>query len=315
MRTQHFVFILIEEHTHLSLSCAIEPLRMANLISDQPLYSWSYASANGENSTASNGSVTLVQHDLANLPRCDRLFLISGMNMNRYISPGLLVCLRQARSRGVPVGALCSAAWMLAEARFLDGMRAAIHWDYHDAFAERFPEVKLVRNIFVADERHVTAASGAATADLMLHLIAADHGYDLSVAVSDMMVYSSAREGSAEQKVSLQARVGMRNPHIARAIQIMRAALEDPVPPATIARQLGISVRQLERLFGRHFNTSPKRYYTELRLERARNLLLQTELSISEIAVACGFQSGGHFTRVYRDQYGTTPTTQRGRMA
>lgn len=315
MRTQHFVFILVEEHTHLSLSCAIEPLRIANLISERPLYSWSYASANGESSTASNGSVTLVQHALNDLPRCDRLFLISGLNMNRYITPGLLVALRQQRSKGVPVGGLCSAAWMLAEAGFLDGMRAAIHWDYHDAFAEQFPDVKLVRNVFVADERHMTAASGAATADQMQHQIEADHGYDLSVAVSDMMVYSSPRQATAEQKVSLQARTGLRNPHIARAVQIMRGALEDPVPPAMIAQQLGISVRQLERLFGRHFNTSPKRYYTELRLERARNLLLQTELSVSEIAVACGFQSGGHFTRVYRGLYGTTPTTQRGRIA
>jgi len=148
----------------------------------------------------------------------------------------------------------------------------------------------------------------------MLHLIDQDHGYDLSVAVSDMMVYAGAREASVDQKISLQSRYGMRNPHVARAIEIMRAALEEPVSPSRIAHELGISVRQLERLFGRYFNTSPSRYYMELRLDRARNLLLQTEMSVSEIAIASGFQSVGHFTRLYRKAFGKTPSQQRGRL-
>ncbi|MEX0339071.1 MAG: GlxA family transcriptional regulator [Arenibacterium sp.] len=315
MAAQHFVFLLVENHTHLTLACAIEPLRIANMISEEELYSWSYASADGASSTASNGSTTLVQHMFSDLPKCDRVFVIPGIDMTQYITSPLLGCLRKARSSGVRVGALCSGAWILAEAGFLNGMKAAIHWEYHDAFAERFPDVTLVRSVFVADEKHVTASGGTATADLMLHLIEEDHGYDLSVAVSDMMVYAGARESSVDQKVSLQSRMGMRNPHVAGAIEIMRGALEDPVPQAAIADQLGISVRQLERLFGRCFNTSPRRYYVELRLDRARKLLLQTEMSISEIAFASGFQSVGHFTRLYRKTFGTTPSAQRGRLA
>ena len=278
------------------------------------MYSWSYASEDGVSSTASNGSVTLVQDAFSVLPKCDRLFVIPGLGMTEFMSQALLTCLRKARSNGVKVGALCSGAWILAEAGFLNGMKASIHWEYHDAFTERFPDVALVRSVFVADERHVTASGGTATADLMLHLIDQDHGYNLSVAVSDMMVYAGAREASVGQKISLQSRHGMRNPHVARAIEIMRAALEEPVSPSQIAHELGISVRQLERLFGRYFNTSPSRYYMELRLDRARNLLLQTEMSVSEIAIASGFQSVGHFTRLYRKTFGTTPSQQRGRL-
>lgn len=314
MGTQHFVFLLVEKHTHLTLACAIEPLRIANMISAESLYTWSYASEDGVSATASNHTVTLVQNRFGDLPRCDRLFVIPGLGMTDYITLGLLASLRKARTTGTRVGALCSGAWVLAEAGFLDGMKAAIHWEYHDAFVERFPDVNLVRNVFVADEKHVTASGGTATADLMLHLIEKDHGYDLSVAVSDMMVYVGAREASVDQKISLQSRYGMRNPHIARAIEIMRNTLEEPVSPTEIAQQLGISVRQLERLFGRHFNTSPSRYYVELRLDRARNLLLQTEMSVSEIAIASGFQSVGHFTRLYRKFFGTTPSAQRGRI-
>jgi transcriptional regulator GlxA family with amidase domain len=315
MTTQHFVFLLVEGHTHLTLACATEPLRIANMISGEDLYSWSYASEDGVSSTASNGSVTQVQHPFSTVPKCHRLFVIPGLGMTDHITPALLGCLRKARTTGTRVGALCSGAWILAEAGFLDGMKAAIHWEYHDAFTESFPEVTLVRNVFVSDEKHITASGGTATADLMLHLVDQDHGYDLSVAVSDMMVYAGAREASVDQRISLQSRTGMRNPHVARAIEIMRDALEEPVSPQTIAKSLGISVRQLERLFGRYFNTSPSRYYMELRLDRARNLLLQTEMSVSEIAIASGFQSVGHFTRLYRMSFGTTPSAQRGRLA
>ncbi|MFD0858496.1 GlxA family transcriptional regulator [Roseovarius aquimarinus] len=315
MSAQHFVFLLVKNHTHLTLACATEPLRIANMISGQELYRWSYASEDGVSATASNGSVTLVQHGFGALPPCERLFVIPGLGMTDFITAPLLACLRRAKAGGVAVGALCSGAWILAEAGFLDGMKAAIHWEYHDAFAERFPDVALVRSVFVADERHITASGGTATADLMLHLIEQDHGYDLSIAVSDMMVYAGAREATGEQRISLQSRHGMRNPHVARAIAIMRGALEEPVPPGSIAEDLGISVRQLERLFGRYFNTSPSRYYMELRLDRARNLLLQTEMSVSEIAVACGFQSLGHFARLYRKHFGGPPSSQRGRIA
>lgn len=315
MTPQHFVFLLVENHTHLTLSCATEPLRIANMISDDTLYSWSYASEDGTSARASNDAVTLVQHAFSDLPKSDRLFVIPGLGVADHVTPALLAALRKARVSDTKVGALCSGAWVLAEAGFLDGMRAAIHWEYHDAFAERFPKVDLVRNVFVPDAPHVTASGGTATADLMLHLIEQDHGYDLSVAVSDMMVYAGAREASAGQRISVQSRQGMRNPHVAKAIKMMRAALEDTVPPVRIAGELGISVRQLERLFGRYFNTSPARYYMDLRLDRARHLLMQTEMSISEVAVACGFHSGGHFTRLYRRAFGFTPSAQRGRMA
>lgn len=314
MTKRHFVFLLVENHTHLTLACATEPLRIANMISGQDLYQWSYASESGGKSRASNGTVSLVDYKFDALPPCDRLFVIPGLGMTDYITPKLLTALRQAKAHGVAIGALCSGAWVLAEAGLLNGMKAAIHWEYHDAFIEKFPDVQLVRSVFVADEKHVTASGGTATADLMLHLIEQDHGYDLSIAVSDMMVYSGVRDASGGQRTSLQSRLGIRNTHVVRAISIMDAAIEEPLSSKDIASDLGISVRQLERLFGRYFNTSPKKYYADLRLERARKLLLQTELSISEIAYACGFQSSSNFSRVYRKAFGAPPKSQRARM-
>lgn len=313
--TQHVVFALTEDFTHLAFACAVEPLRIANLVSGRELYRWSFASVDGETATASNGAVTRVHHRFDALPPCDRLFVISGLVVQKHDHRALVKVLRrEARVGRMRIGALCSGAWVLAEAGLLDGMRAAIHWDYHDAFAEDFPQVTLVRNVFVADEPYVTASGGTATADLMLFLIERDHGYDLSVAVADQMVYNTVRTGSADQRISLQSRKGIRNEHLSGAVERMRTTLDAPLSVEEIAASLGISVRQLERLFKEHLGATPKRHYLEMRLERARSLLLQTEMSIIEVAVASGFQSAGHFTRAYHQAYGVTPREQRGRL-
>lgn len=204
---------------------------------------------------------------------------------------------------------------MLAEAGFLDGMETAVHWEFHDLFLEKFPEVKLVRNVFVASEKIITASGGTAATDLMLHLIGAEHGPGLATAVADQMVYNAVREGSAAQRVSLQSRHGMRNARLMRAIARMEVNVEDPIPPSQIAEGLGISTGQLERLFGRFLNSSPKGYYLDLRLNRARNLLLQTEQSSSEIAMASGFRSTSHFSKVFRRHCGKPPMAQRTTLA
>lgn len=311
---QHFVFALVEEFTHIAFSCAVEPLRIANLVSGKELYRWSFASANGETAMSSNGAVTLVHHRFDKLPSCDRLFVLSGINMQRQDTRSLLAALRRERAHGTRIGALCSGAYILAKAGFLDGLQAAIHWEYHDGFMEEFPDVNLVRNVFVSDEKFITASGGTATADLMLHLIELDHGYDLSVAVADQMVYNAVRNATAAQRVSIQSRNGVRNKHLAKAIEIMRNRIDDPISPSAVAEELGISTRQIERLFGSYLNTSPKKYLMEMRLERARHLLLQTECAIAEVALACGFSNCGHFSRVYRAAHGVSPIMQRGRM-
>jgi transcriptional regulator GlxA family with amidase domain len=312
---QHVVFALTEDFTHLAFASAVEPLRIANLVSGQDLYRWSFASLDGRTATASNGSVTLVHHRFDALPPCDRLFVISGIDVQKHDHQVLVAALRRvARTRSTQVGALCSGAYVLARSGLLDGHRAAIHWDYHDGFAEEFPEVTLERGVFVADEAYVTASGGSATADLMLHLIERDHGYDLSVAVADQMVYTTVRAETAAQRVSLQSRKGVRNRHLSEAVELMRTTLDAPIPIAEIASRVGVTARQLERLFRDSLGTTPKQYYLQMQLERARSLLLQTELSILGVAIASGFQSAGHFTRAYRHRYGITPSEQRSRL-
>lgn len=310
----HFVFLLIDDFSHLAFSCAIEPLRIANRVAGRPLYRWTLASADGVSATCSNRSVTLVDRGLEPLRHVDRLLVISGDNVQHRATPDILTCLRRERAAGTPIGAICSGAYLLADAGFLNGQSAAIHWEYHDLFTELFPEVRLARGVFVADQKFITAAGGAAAADLMLHLIAARHGADLATAVADQMVYNAVREATAEQRVSLQSRHGKRNPHLMRAVALAQANMEDPLSPGQIADTVGISSRQLERLFQRHLGISPKRFIMETRLTRARNLLVQTDHSVTEVAVACGFRTPSTFSKVYRAHFGVSPIAQRSTL-
>src|SRR5690606_28775592 len=217
----HFAFLLLPDFSHLAFSCAIEPLRIANLVSGRPLYRWSLLSPDGRSATCSNGTVTLVHGGLEPV-KADRLFLISGIGVQSHATPEVLAFLRREKARGTALGAICSAAYVLARAGMLEGMEAAIHWDYHDSFAEEFPGVRLVPSVF-CDRRIITASGGTAAADLMLHLIGRQHGADLATAVADQMCYNAVREGTAPQRVSLQSRHGMRNAHLVRAIKIGRA--------------------------------------------------------------------------------------------
>lgn len=294
-----------------AFSCALEPLRIANLVADRELYRWQLSSPDGHTATCSNRSVVLVGRGLSPVERGEKLILVSGINVQRHVTPKLLRYLRSERARGTSIGAICSGAYILAEAGFLDGRRAAVHWENHDVFAERFPAVNLTRSVFVADETFITASGGTAVADLMLHTIAREHGADLAAAVTDQMVYNGVRDATASQKVSIRSRYGAANSCLGEAIRIMENHLETPLSCPELAERLGITVRQLQRLFERYINSSPKRYLMDLRLRRARNLIMQSDQAITEIAMACGFTSTTHFTKAYRDRFGKTPGSQR----
>ena len=117
------------------------------------------------------------------------------------------------------------------------------------------------------------------------------------------------------QRLSVPTRIGVRHPKLSQVIQMMESNIEEPISPSLLAKYVGMSTRQLERLFRRYLNRSPKRYYMELRLQKARNLLMQTDMSVINVALACGFASPSHFSKCYRAHYQTTPYRERGSLS
>jgi transcriptional regulator GlxA family with amidase domain len=310
--TRRVVFVLLDKFTFISFAAAIEPLRLANRMAERTLYAVSVASETGAPATASNGVRVEVDGPLPDLGHDATVILCGGTDIAVATTRPLLGWLRRESRRGVAMGALCTGAHALARAGLLDGRRATIHWENRDGFAEAFDEVELSSAIYVIDGDRMTAAGGLASADMMLRLIADAHGADLAAEVADQMVYSAPRGDTDRQRLSVPARIGVRHPKLSRVIALMHEHIEEPLSAAALAEAVGMSTRQLERLFRRYLSRSPKRYYLELRLEKARRLLLQTDMSVITVALACGFTSPSHFSKCYRGHYNRTPYRERG---
>ena len=310
--TKRFVFVLLDRFTMMSFSCAIEPLRLANYVVGKPLYSWLLAGEGGVEATCSNGATFKLDIGLEDVDRDDTILVCGGIDIQRATTKPVLNWLRREARRGNTIGGMCTGAYALAKAGLLDGRRATIHWENQDGFLEEFEQVRLTKSVFVVDGNRLTTAGGISSIDLVLKLIAADHGQDLANTVADLLIYSAIRTDQDTQRLSIPTRIGVRHPKLSQVIQMMEGNIEDPLSPADLAEQVDMSTRQLERLFRRYLNRSPKRYYMELRLGKARNLLMQTDMSVINVALACGFASPSHFSKCYRSHYNTTPYRERG---
>jgi transcriptional regulator GlxA family with amidase domain len=308
---RRFVFLLLDKFTMMNFAGAIEPLRLANHVAGEKLYSWALC-GEGLEKTCSNGATFRLDLGLVEMERDDTVLVCGGVDIQKTTTKGVIGWLRREARRGITIGGLCTGSHTLAKAGLLDGKKATIHWENQDGFAEEFEDVKLTKSVFVMDGNRWTTAGGISSIDLMLRIIAQDHGEDLANTVADQLIYSTIRTDQDTQRLSIPTRIGVRHPKLSQVIQMMEGNIEDPMSPADLAEEVGMSTRQLERLFRRYLNRSPKRYYMELRLQKARNLLMQTDMSVINVALACGFASPSHFSKCYRSHYNTTPYRERG---
>ena len=312
---RRFVFVLMENFTLLSFSSALDALRIANRMSGKTLYEWTFIGENEGVVSCSAGTQFKLDNPLIELHRDDTVLLCGGTSIQEVTSKKLIGWLRREARRGLTIGGLCTAAYPMAKAGLLDEKKATIHWENQDSFAEEFLEVELTKTVFVCDGNRYTTAGGTSSIDLLLKIIADEHGEELANAVADQMIYSSIRTDQDTQRLSVPTRIGVRHPKLSKVIQMMEINIEEPISPSILAKDVGMSTRQLERLFRRYLDRSPKRYYMELRLQKARNLLMQTDMSVINVALACGFASPSHFSKCYRAHYDTTPYRERGSHA
>ena len=309
---KRFIFLLLDNFSLISYACAVEPLRLANRYHSSDFYEWKSASENGKTAECSAGTNFQVDMGLEETNRGDTIIICGGINVKDHTSKVILNWLRREARRGVHIGALCTASYVLAKAGLLNGKTATIHWENYDSFEEEFDEVALSKSVFVVEENRSSSAGGIASIDLILRFVSDDLGQDLANTVADQLIYNAIRTERDGQRLSIPTRIGVRHPKLSSVIQMMEKNIEEPISPSILAREVGMSTRQLERLFRRYLNRSPKRYYMELRLQKARNLLMQTEMSVINVALACGFASPSHFSKCYRSHYNTTPYRERG---
>lgn len=310
VRTRDFAFLALPRFTLLAFSSAIEPLRIANQLTQQPLYRWRLVSMDGHPVESSAGVRIEVDQGLHPLGRETTAIVCSGTDASQAADRRVLGWLRDHARRGGGLGAICTGAYTLARAGLLGDDTPAVHWENRPAFRELF-DVEPLQQIYVIGRKHFSCAGGEAGVDLMLALIAQDHGQKLADAVAEMCLHTRRREANVTQKKVYPAPMTARHPAIAKVIAAMQDNIATPLDQEELAAIFGHSPRHLERVFKTVLQETPKSYYLGLRLEEARNLLADTTLSILEVAIATGFNSRSSFSKAYRSRFGNSPSRYR----
>lgn len=307
-------FLLINDFTLISLASAVEPLRMANRICRQDHYDWRIISAAGNSVCASDGLEIVVDHcltDEAVLQDLDIVVVCGGRRIEQNYDKTVIRRLKTLNQMGIALGAICTGSHVLATAGLLDGYRCSIHWENLAALADLFPKVAVNRSVFTIDRNRYTSSGGTAPVDMMLHIIKAQCGSAVSVGVADQFIYERIRQADDRQRIPLKHVVGNQSDKLVTAVELMEANIREPISQEDLASYIGLSRRQLQRLFQRYLYCAPSRYYLQLRLQRARELLRQTSLSLVEISSLCGFVSTSHFSKSYKEYFGHSPSGER----
>jgi AraC family carnitine catabolism transcriptional activator len=307
--------LLVEGFALMAYASIIEPFRAANVLSRKSLYNWINVSVDGNPVRASNGAAILPDAAAGDQINVGTLFVVVGGDPARFSDRKTLNWLRRLAREGVRIAGVSGGPYVLARAGLLDGYRCTVHWDHVPAFLEAFPTHLLEHNLYVIDRKRLTCAGGTAGLDMSIDMIEREHGHQLATQVSEWFIRTQVRPGADAQRMSLRDRYKNNNMRVLRVLAHMEANVEEPQSRDDFTRIAGVSSRQLERLFRRHINASVSDTYRHIRLDHAAALLHKTDMSIIDVAVACGFVSASHFSRAFRVRYGQSPRSVRSAAA
>ncbi|MBA1273613.1 GlxA family transcriptional regulator [Stutzerimonas azotifigens] len=307
---QTLAFLLLPGFSMMGLMSAIEPLRVANRFRGE-LYRWRLVSQDGVAVAASNGMSLNVDGSLELADALDALFVVAGFEPLAHYHNRLGHWLHRREQQLKVLGGIDTGSFVLAEAGLFQRQRLTLHWEAIEAFRERYPSLQVTQELFEIDGRRITSAGGTSSLDLMLSLIAQDHGEALAVQVSEQFVLGRIRTHQDHQRMQVASRYDLHNKKLVKVIAEMERHCEEPLPCEILAGRVGVTVRQLERLFRHHLNSTPSAFYLGLRLGKARQLLRQSDLSVLEVGLACGFESASYFSRCYRKHFAASPSRDR----
>ncbi|WP_432470461.1 GlxA family transcriptional regulator [Amphritea sp. HPY] len=306
-----FGFLLMPKYSMIAFTNSVEPLRMANRLSEKKLYEWLVITMDGDPIAASNGLMIAPNHSIDDATQLDILFVCSGVDASGCFSKMLQKYLCSLERKRVKLGGLCSGAYLLARSGLLDGYSCTIHWENLASMREEFPKLQVSDELYEVDRDRYTCAGGSAALDMMLRIITDTHSGKLSANISEQFMCDRIRGKNDHQRTPLKLQLGTGQPKLIEVVSLMEANIEEPMSVDELSQLVGVSRRQLERLFQKYLQCVPTRYYMELRLNCARRLLLQTDKSVVDVSLACGFVSAPHFSKCYRDYFGLPPRDER----
>ena len=287
---------------------------MANRICSNDVYKWKMISETGEPVSASDGVSVNVDNgidDVDVLKDVDAVIVCGGWHIEDNTTDPLFRWLRSISQAGIGLGSTCTGSYVLAQAGVLDGFRCSVHWENMTALADKFRKVHVSRNVYTIDGNRYTCSGGTSPVDMMLHFIKRQCGPEVSAGVAEQFIYERIRGSADRQRVPLKHFVGNRSEKLLTAVDLMEVNIREPMSLEDIAKYTGSSRRQLQRLFRQYLSCTPSRYYQQIRLQRARELLHQTSMNLVEISTLTGFVSSSHFSKSFKEHFGHSPSKER----
>lgn len=312
--TERIAVIVVPGFNAAATLSFIDPFRAANYLGGTAHYAWQLFSPTQEREWASNGLELAIRPmaELSDYAPGTGVVSSSWTPEQFYGNDAVMAPIRNWGRRGIRLCGIDTGAFLIARAGLLSGGRVATHYEHIDSFQEVYPDIICTEELICAHNSVLTCAGGTAATDLALHLLERDHGAELANACARYLLHDRIRLPGERQNVTNRVPFGQTTPDALReAIRLMEANLEAPLPIPEIASTIGLSQRQLSRLFRAHTKCSPVQYYRNIRLDRGRSLITQTEMSILSVAIACGFESAEYFSRAYRDRFETSPRNDR----
>ncbi|MBM7457225.1 transcriptional regulator GlxA family with amidase domain [Oceanisphaera litoralis] len=308
-------FVLQPHFSMMAFTAAVDALVTANLVQATPLFGFTIFGLDAKTVRSDlaidiSANATLDELTLEGEDALDVLIVCGGFRCSLSEHPPLSRVLKAAAKRQKVLGGLWNGAVALAHAGVLDGLACALHPDNHAVVQEGFPRVQVSPQPMVVEARILTSAGPNSALEMMLALVERLHGRETVRAINEIL--SSDRiVDDGDTPLSLAENDPTMPDALRTLLRLMNSNIEEPLGIEELADYVGLSRRRIERLFQSHLETTPSRYYLELRITHARRLLLQSSTSISGIAVACGFVSSTHFSHCFKDFFGISPSQAR----
>ena len=309
--SRHITFCLCPGFPLFCIASALEVLRHANRFEQEPFYSWSFLCEDDKPIQSNNGLWLVPDTKIENASPPDMAFVIAGFDPTKIEVPRLKNWLHEQASSGRMIGGISNGAFILAQTGILDGHAATVHWEDFASFCVLYPKVLPRYQRFLIDRDRMTCSGGTSTLDLFLEVVRKDLGNDLSLQVSRQMLLQEYTKASNDEGESIFDGSHHFSLRIQRALSLIDAGTEQRLNVGELAAQVGLSRRQLLRLFRRETGKTPAEILIHRRLERAHSLVLHSHLPLAVVSSAVGFSSQSHMTSSYKKYFGTTPAEHR----
>ena len=295
----------------MSYASLVEPFRAANFLSEKKYYKVINFSESKEGTVSSSGFKILGDHYIGDTPELDIFFVIAGGDPFKYNNKNLYHWMNKLAQNGVTIGGVSGGPIILVKAGLMKEHRMTVHWEHSPSLLEIANDIILEKSLYVIDRNRITCAGGTAPIDMVLAIVKKQQGTKFAQLVSDWFLHNEIRPSGGPQRSNLVNRVGTTNKFALSAIELMENHLADPLTLNQLAELNTVSKRQLNRIFKKYFDKGTMEYYRELRLDKAKNLLRNSSLSIAEISHMTGFYSSSHFSSLFMNYFDLPPTQYR----